>query len=96
MSKRVGNSGHILAHVLVLLPGSIVKSGHHSSAFLRVSRMWFLLVRLACMAIYTGLWHRLSNSPPWACLSLFPLREVANRSKDWVPFQCAEETFVIV
>ena len=39
--------------------------------------MWFLLARLACMAISIGLWHRLSNSLPWACLNLFPLREVA-------------------
>ena len=29
------------------------------------------------MAILTGLWHRLSNSLQWVCLSLFPLRAVA-------------------
>ena len=29
------------------------------------------------MVISTGFWHRLSNSPPWACFSLFPLRGVA-------------------
>ena len=54
-----------------------MKSGLHSSPFFTVPRMLFLLVRLACMALSTGLWHRLSNSLPWACLSLFPLREVA-------------------
>ena len=31
------------------------------------------------MAILTGLWHRLSNSLPWVCLSLFPLRGVARQ-----------------
>ena len=41
-----------------------------------VSRMWFLLVRVACKAILTGLWHRFSNSLPWVCLSLFHLRGV--------------------
>ena len=29
------------------------------------------------MAILTGLWHRLSKSLPWVCLSPFPLRGVA-------------------
>ena len=58
-------------------PGSIVRSGLHSSPFLTVSGMWFLLVRLACLAILTGLWCRLSNSLPWVCLRLFPLRGVA-------------------
>ena len=36
---------------LILLPDSIVRSWLHSSHFFMVSRMWFLLVRLACMAI---------------------------------------------
>ena len=62
---------------LILFPGSIVRSGLHSSLFFTVSRMWFLLVRLACMAVSTGLWHRLNNSPSRVCLSLFHLREVA-------------------
>ena len=39
--------------------------------------MWILLVRPACMAILTGLWHRLSSSLLWVCLSLFLLRGVA-------------------
>ena len=29
------------------------------------------------MAILTGLWHRFSNSLPWVCLGLFPVRGVA-------------------
>ena len=35
------------------------------------------LVRLACMAVLTGLWQRLSSSLLWVCLSLFLLRGVA-------------------
>ena len=42
---------HILAHVLILLPGSIMRSGLHSPPFFMVSRMCSLLVRFACMAI---------------------------------------------
>ena len=57
---------------LILFPGSVVRSELHNSLFLMVSRMWFVLVRLAHMAVSTGLWHRLSNSPPWACLKSFP------------------------
>ena len=53
-----------------------MRSGLHSSLFFTVSRIWFLLVKLACMAISTGLWHRISNSPPLACVNLFPLRGV--------------------
>ena len=48
---------------LILLPGIIVRAGLHISPFFLVSRMWFLLVRLVCVAVYTGLWHRFSNSP---------------------------------
>ena len=63
---------------LILLPGSVVRSGLHISPFFTVSRMWFLLVRLACLAMYklvsgTGLatvLHRLVTV-------FFPLREVA-------------------
>ena len=62
---------------LILFPGSVVRSGLHSSLFFTVSGMWFLLVWPAFMAILTGLWHRLSNSLPWVCLILFPLRGVA-------------------
>ena len=62
---------------LILLPGSIMESGLHSSLFFTDSRIWFLLVRLVCMAISAGLWHRCINSIPWACLSLFHLRGVA-------------------
>ena len=61
---------------LILLPGSLMRFGLHSSPFFTVSRIWFLLERLACMAILTGLWHRCSNSPLWACLCLLSLRGV--------------------
>ena len=36
---------------LILLPGSIMRSGLHSSPFFMVSKMWFLIVRLAYMAV---------------------------------------------
>ena len=39
-----------------------MRSGLNSSLLLTVSRRWFLLVRLGCMAISTGLCHRLSKS----------------------------------
>ena len=54
-----------------------MRSGLCSSLFFTVSGRSFLLVRPACMAILTGLCHRLRNSLPWVCLSLFPLRGVA-------------------
>ena len=56
---------------LILLPGSIVKFGFHSCPIFSVSWTWFLLVWLVFMALHTSLWHRISNSLPWACLSLF-------------------------
>ena len=62
---------------LILFPDSAMRSGLHSSLFFRVSGMSFLLVRPACMAVLTGLWHRLSSSLLWVCLSLFLLRMVA-------------------
>ena len=62
---------------LILFPGSVMRYGHHRSLFFTVWGMSFLLVRLACMAILTGHWHRLSNSLPWVCHTLFPLRRVA-------------------
>ena len=49
--KQVGNSTHILAMCLILLPDSIMRSGLYSSPFFMVSRMWFLLVRFAFMAM---------------------------------------------
>ena len=58
VSKQVGNFAHILGHVLILLPGSVKRSGLHSSLFFTLSRKWFFLVRLVCMAVSTGLWHR--------------------------------------
>ena len=54
-----------------------MRSGLHSSLFFTVSGRQFLLVRPVYMAILTGLWHRLSISLAWVCLSLFPLRGVA-------------------
>ena len=44
VSKQVGNSAHILT-------GSVVTSGLHNSPLFTFLRMWFLLVRLASMAI---------------------------------------------
>ena len=55
---------------LILFPGSVMRSRLHSSLFYTISGMGFLLVRLSCMAILTGLWHRFSNSLPWVCLNL--------------------------
>ena len=60
---------------LILFPGSIMRSGLHSSLFFTVSRMWFLLLRLACMVILNGLWHRLSKSS-MGLSQYFPLRGV--------------------
>ena len=47
------------------------------STFFTVSGMWIPLVRLACMAVLTGLWCKFSNSLPWVCISVFPLGGVA-------------------
>ena len=51
VSKQVGNSTHILAHVF----NSVSRQHHEVWAsqfpFFMVSRMWFFSVRLACMAI---------------------------------------------
>ena len=77
VSKQVGNSTHILHMCLILFPGSIMRSGLHSSIFFIASGMWFLLVRPVCMVVFTGLLHRLSSSLLWVCLSLFFLRGVA-------------------
>ena len=51
VSKQVGNSAHILVHVFNSAPGSIMRSGSHSSPFFTVTGMCFLLVRPACMAV---------------------------------------------
>ena len=61
---------------IMLFPGSTVRSGLHSSLFFIVSGMGFLLASPACMAVLTGLWHRLS-SIPWVCFSIFLLGGVA-------------------
>ena len=50
-----------------------MRFGLYSSLFFTVLRRWFLLVRLVCMALLIGLWHRLIL---WLCLSLFLLRGV--------------------
>ena len=63
----------------MLFPGSILRSGLHSSLFFTASGMWFLLVGLACMEVLTGIWCRLSKCLPWVCLNLFPLRGVARQ-----------------
>ena len=51
-----------------------MRYGLHSSLFFTVLGMWFHLVRLTCMVVLIGLWHRLTL---WVCLSLFLLRGVA-------------------
>ena len=73
-----------------MLPDRVMRCGLHSSLFFTVSRMCFLLVRLVCMVVSSGLWHRLSNSLPWPCLNLFHLRGVAKPGPK--PFHCAKET----
>ena len=60
----IGAATHITLDRSSSFLASEVRSGLQSSPFFMVSRMWFLLVRLACMAVQTGLWHRLSNNPP--------------------------------
>ena len=65
---------HFSISGLILFPGSIVRFGLHISLFFTVLGRWFLLVRLACMAVLIGLWHMLTL---WVCLSLFLPRGVA-------------------
>ena len=69
---------------LILFQGSIVRSGLHSSLFFTVSMMWFLLVRFACMAILTGLWHRLSKSSMGSSQS-FPSKR-GGKARPWPGF----------
>ena len=57
LENAMSKLGSYVSTFLILLPGSIVKFGLHSSHFFRVSRTWVLLVRFAFIAIYTGLWH---------------------------------------
>ena len=65
--------GHIF---LILLPGSILKSGFHNFHYFTIVRTMFLLMRLSIMAVLTSLWFRASNNLPFSCPSLQPLREV--------------------
>ena len=68
--KKYWNTPHLF---LILLPGSIVKSGLHSIPFFTILRTLLLLGKLAIMAALNDLWHRVSNNIPLACLSLQPL-----------------------
>ena len=90
MSKWVGNTTSILAHVF----NSASRQHHELLAsqfpFLHSVIGTVLLLRLAFVATKTGLWHRLSTSFSWGYLSLFLLCEVVK--SDWFPFQCAKET----
>ena len=51
-----------------------MRLGLHSSLFFTVLGRQFLLMRLACMAILIGLWHRLTL---WVCLNLCLQRGMA-------------------
>ena len=83
VSKLVGNAAHIWCLFLILLPGSIVKSGLHTVLFFPTLRIP-LLVKLAFMAALTCLLHRLSNNIPLACISLQLLWEVAGPDQELV------------
>ena len=72
--KQVGNLAHILAYLYNFVSRQCCEVWASQFLFFIVLRRWFLLVRLACMAILIGLWHRLIW---WVCLSLFLLRGVA-------------------
>ena len=54
-----------------------MKSGLPSTPFFTILMTLFLLVKLAFMTTLTGLWNRLSNNLPLACLSLHPLWKVS-------------------
>ena len=77
VSKRVGNSAFILAHVFNTVSRQHCEVWASEFPFLHSLREVILLVRPVCMAILTGLWCRFSNSLPQVCLSPFPLRGVA-------------------
>ena len=55
ISKWIGNMVCILAYALILLLGSVMKSGLCSSTFFTIARTLFLLVRLAFVVTLTGL-----------------------------------------
>ena len=75
--NMVSDTAHIIAYLFNLLPGSVVKSGLHSSPFFTDWRTMLHLVRFAFMDALTGLCFRLSNNIPLTCPSLQPLWEVA-------------------
>ena len=64
---------------LILLSGSIIKSGLPSFPFFTL-RIPFLLKRLACMVTSTGHWQKLTNNPLLDCPSLQPPSEVLKAS----------------
>ena len=71
VSKQVDNTACILAYLfLILLPGSVMKSGLPSFPFFRILRIPFLLVRLAFMIASTGHWQRITNNPYVDCPTL--------------------------
>ena len=55
---------------LMLLLGSIMKAGLPNIPLLTILWTVFLLLTLAFMATFTGLWHMLNNNLPMAFLSL--------------------------
>ena len=77
VSKWVGNLACILAYLFNSISRQHCEVWASQFLFFTVLGMWFLLVRLACMAVLTGLWHRHAISLLWAYLSLFLLRGVA-------------------
>ena len=53
--KWVGNTAHILAFFKILLPGSIMRSGHHTSPFFTILKTLFFPVRLTFIVTLIGL-----------------------------------------
>ena len=74
VSKRVGNSACILAHLFNSVSRQHQEVWTSQFPFSTVLRRWFLLVRHVSMAILIGHCHRLIL---WVCLSLFLLKGVA-------------------
>ena len=83
--KQVGNSTHILVHVFNPVTRQHCEVWASQFPFLHSLGMWFLLVRLAFMAIFTGLWHRLSNSLSMGLSQTFPLSR-SGKARPWTRF----------
>ena len=74
VSKPVGNSACILANLFNSVSRQHCEVWTSQFPIFTVLGMWFLLVRLTCMTILIGLWHR---PHLWGCLCLFLLRGMA-------------------